>query len=61
MSDLHKKNLASLLGSDRRDNEAPSSSSYSSSFLNGSYRDRAQERRKKFGLDAVEPRNTLKV
>lgn len=49
MSDLHKKNLEALRNSS---DGAPGSSSY---------RDRAKERRDRFGFDKDVGKNTLKV
>lgn len=50
MSDLHKKNLEAL-------RQAPSDTSLSTT----SYRDRAKERRDRFGSDKDVSKNTLKV
>lgn len=55
-SDLHRSNLETW----RRDH-GPSPSSASASFSGGRYRDRAKERRQKYGLDDEGPRpNRLK-
>lgn len=58
MSDLHKQNLADVLGVQIPDSESPPSSSQ---YLSTAYRDRAKERRMKFGTDDFKTSNSLKV
>jgi len=55
MSELHKKNLEAV----RLEN--PDLGSMPGSSSSSSYRDRAKERRDRFGSDAGVSKNTLKV
>lgn len=56
MSELHKQNLAEVVGA--QDIEATLSPSQNSSLA---YRDRAKERRLKFGIETNSSSNSLKV
>ena len=60
MSELHRTNLAKCGFEVILDSPVASSSSYSSA-ASAAYRDRAQERRKKFGVDKIETKSSLKV